>query len=69
MMSKKESELLDKLTRLAFGNSSLVEEAIRATSAGRTSVPLSKIVAYIKAKRDRRSHPEHHERERMRAAG
>tara|TARA_R110000824_G_C15221646_1_gene677624 strand:- start:3911 stop:4165 length:255 start_codon:yes stop_codon:yes gene_type:complete len=51
VMSKEQSEILDKLTKLAYGDFNLVEEAITACSAGTMTAPLAEVIAYIERRR------------------
>lgn len=51
IMTNAERTLLDKLTRLARGNDSLVLEAMRRTARANGPTPLRDIVAYIMATR------------------
>jgi hypothetical protein len=46
-MTQEQSEMLDKLVRLANGDALLVEQAIRETSAGEDASKLEDIVQYI----------------------
>lgn len=47
VMTEEQSEMLDKLVRLARGDALLVEKAIRETSPGEDAAKLEDIVRYI----------------------
>ncbi len=47
VMTEKQSEMLDKLVRLANGDALLVERAIRETSPGEDAAKLEDIVRFI----------------------
>lgn len=47
VMTEEQSEMLDKLVRVARGDALLVEQAIRETSAGEDASRLEDVVRYI----------------------
>lgn len=51
IMTASDAALLDKLTRLAFGDDNLVIEAMRRTARADGATPLHEVTAYIEQKR------------------
>ena len=58
VMSREQSELLEKLVTLARGDVLLVEDAIWAAAKGKESAKLSEIVDYIKERVGASDRPE-----------
>lgn len=53
IMTRQQSEILDRLVQLANGNSLLVERAINVVAARKPTPTLDDIIAYIEAHRTR----------------